>query len=117
MGIIGDKKQSGRPHSFWGGYKSRPESKSQYGGSTGHLDSIHPPGSGMRPAVSMPIVSLPVNDTPAAVAGKGKNRKSLPAAVPPSASSAQLVSRMVSIPPTNPQLRRLTLHCGLTRRH
>lgn len=58
------------------------------------MDSIHPPGSGMRPAVSMPIVSLPVNDTPAAVAGKGKNRKSLPAAVPPSASSAQLVSRM-----------------------
>nr|CAG4634921.1 EOG090X09LE [Alona affinis] len=71
---------SGRPLSgFWGGLgkssssspKSEPVPKgyklknSTYG-STGHLDysGVGYPGGGMRPAVSMPVVTLPAQATP-----------------------------------------------------
>lgn len=79
---------SGRPLSgFWGGLgkssSSSPKSepvpkgyklKSSAYGSTGHLDYSgqgYPGGGGMRPAVSMPVVTLPAPVTPLPSGGGG----------------------------------------------
>ena len=121
MGIIGDKKRdkpasssaaspassasssSGRPLSFWGGHKSRSEPVAKglhplpYGGSTGHLDGYghygHAAHNGLRPAVSMPVVSAPPPPPPPPLSKGGKQRHRNSA--PPPVIGAQSVTRMV----------------------
>ena len=119
---------SGRPLSgFWSGLgksssaspKSEPvpkgyKLKSSAYGSTGHLDysGVGYPGGGMRPAVSMPVVTLPASVTPLpsggpAVMSRAKqgllhhphhhHRNSLPPLIP--AGSGRPASRLSSAPP------------------
>lgn len=102
----GSSLSSDRPRplsAFWGGLgKSSPKSepvtakgfklKHSYGGSTGHLDAyggMAGTGSGMRPAVSMPVVALPAGTSPVVTNSSAANnskhrqhRNSLPPVIP-----------------------------------